>query len=635
MATNLEQWDPNIKSPGVQQNPGGAYRNPEAVIPNWAAITASWQQMQKDIVSGVEEYNKTVTTLAEETARKEKERQMNNAKGAEEFDHQGVAGVNEQNIAMVTDWYEGKLAEWQLKYGEDAGFGNLTMKEQMEVRNESKQLGMARESLKILAEEWHKNNDIDYSKLIDSPKTREFLNQMFKTPGSMKKIETRNGVMGIVYKDEKGEEQFMNLGTLTANVNVWKDASEEKDKQWDRIEKIVAPHRKKISDIQKLVKKGVANGGITEADGKAEILKLTQDLQGQLIGKKNPDTGKWDTGQGIFAGDGYGHATRKFIHHNFLGEDKKFIKTDFDNEEFAGYPLDITGPLTRGVEMNITVPTSIDEFNKLKDKITIGEANIDDFNKDFMEFVNTAFNVVEDPTLFAPDIPSITEETGETELTSADGKTFTVDNMVLNRVKTLYNDILKPLSKHPKEGYEEVGAKSSEADAKYIVTNKNDKTLALWSALEVGRDKRTLFGWGKDTVQEHLDIILDKNAAKQTLTAAEKGVLEEYKKFKGGFDEDTDLTSSMPNKWANVNLNRRDQKVKFKQTFATKPDKIIYKDLTKEADRIWVMQQLIQASGHGSATLDTSVDAITKYLIGRTVEEGGTTFEKYIKPKLK
>ena len=381
MATNLEQWNPNIKSPG-QQSPGGAYRNPEAVIPDWRSITAGWQNMQKSIVSGVKEIQDAAIAKAEKIEKEEKERQEKNAAGAEAMDYGAARGIDKKNGEMITDYYEQRQEYWRksiedggLGLGSDAGWGDLSIKQRDAEARKMKQIGGAKNALEMLGLEWHKNNDIDYSRLIDSPKTMDFLNQMFKTPGSMHKIDEQNGVMGVFYTTKDGEEEFMELSVLIANVGVWKDASVEKDKQWDKIEKIVAPHRKKISDIQKLV----ANGGITKADGKAEIKKLTQDLQRQLIGKQNPDTGIWESGQGIFAGEGYGYNTRKFLHHNFLGEDKRYLKTDFENEE------------------------------RLPDGITtIGEDNINSFNVDFMEFVNTAFNVVEDPTLFAPDIPSIT-----------------------------------------------------------------------------------------------------------------------------------------------------------------------------------------------------------------------------------
>ena len=67
--TTLEQWDPNIKSPGVDLSPGGAYRNPEAVIPDWKSITASWQNMQNSLARNVTDVaeKKNELKLAEAT----------------------------------------------------------------------------------------------------------------------------------------------------------------------------------------------------------------------------------------------------------------------------------------------------------------------------------------------------------------------------------------------------------------------------------------------------------------------------------------------------------------------------------------------------------------------------------------
>lgn len=394
----LEQWVPRINNPGVQQSPGGAYRNPEAVIPDWKSITAGWQNMGESLAKNVTdvEAKKNELKMAEalKEAEEEKKRQELNSQGAEKFDHGAVAGINVQNIRMVTDWYEGQLAKWKEKYGADAGYGDLNLQEQEEVRKMSEELGLAREALGTIAIEYHKNNDIDYSKLADNPKTRDFLDQLMKKEGSMKKIEKRNGVMGVVYTNKAGEEDFIELGTLVANTLVYSDATEKKNQLWDKIDKIVEPHRKDIEDIQKKVEDNL----LTPAEARIEIEKITKKLQGKLIGNEIterkcyadesftiPDengtncrqegNGKWESEQGIFAGDGYGHLNRKFIHHNFLGDDKKFLKTDFNNKK-------------------------------------TGAKEINDFNVDFMEFVMNAFNIDIDPSLFPPktDTTPLTKE---------------------------------------------------------------------------------------------------------------------------------------------------------------------------------------------------------------------------------
>ena len=57
--------------------------------------------------------------------------------------------------------------------------------------------------------------------------------------------------------------------------------------------------------------------------------------------------------------------------------------------------------------------------------------------------------------------------------------------------------------------------------------------------------------------------------------------------------------------------------------------KEITKDLTLEAHRSWVMQQMMRSSGSGSDKTDTEVDNILKYLL----KISGTRFEVY-KPTL-
>ena len=249
----------------------------------------------------------------------------------------------------------------------------------------------------------------------------------------------------------------------------------------------------------------------------------------------------------------------------------------------------------------------------------------DSFNKGFENFVNEQFGIT--PPMFTPDpLPDDGDDDDTTPgKINLGGSYGEVDKPLYGRVKTLFEDLFAPLSEHPEKGYDEVGASSSDEDAEYIEQNKGGKTQALYNALEVGRDKSTILGWDWETLQEHLDVVLKKNAANQDLTDAEKGVLTEYKKYKGAFDENVDISSSMPDKYVKANFNRRDQKIKFKD----KNDKEITKDLTLEAHRSWVMQQMMRSSGGGSDKTDTEVDNILKYLL----KISGTKFEVY-KPTL-
>ena len=582
MAVNLEQWDPNIKSPGVEQSPGGAYRNPDLVIPDWKSITEGWQKMQDSITKGYGGFLKGKEEQAKKLEEDDKKRQDENSKYKKK-DLTIVPGIDANNQKNLIDFVENKIAT-------HGNYADQTEKVKQEWMKEIEELGITRSALETLAKEWNENNDIDYSKLGLDPEMAKFLNRMFTDKDSMKRIEKKDGVLGIYYTtggEEKTEgasalqrdpfsgelvgkttqeEKFMPLINIQAAVSTYTDAGEEKSEMLQRVKVFADKYEEEI----KKVAAGTGDyKGFTKEQRVAQNKLLYANLQRHI------------------AGDSYSKRDKAFIFNNFFGEENRYTRYDAD---------------------------------------TMNES----FNERFEIFVNEQFGIVP-PMYTADEIPE-TVETGETTLMGGpDGKTVlgTVDNAILSQVKSVYTDIFKPLSEHPKEGYGVVGAESSEEEGKYIVRHKDGKTQALWNALEAGRDKFGSGAFGWNSVQEHLDQVLAKNAAKQTLTKAEQGVLREYKAYKGSFDENVDLTSNMPDKYTNVNFNRKDQKI----TFRDDDDKEIIKDLTLESHRTWVMQQLMQASGHGSTKMDTSIDTIIKYLVGS--EDFGATFEKYKKPKPK
>jgi hypothetical protein len=333
MATNLEQWNPNIKSPG-QQSPGGAYRNPEAVIPDWKSITASWQKVQDSITSvhgGFIKYEEEKQKKLEEEQNKlekdDKKRQKDNL-SYQNRDLKIIVGIDAKNQEILINFVENKIKE----YGD---YADQTQKVQAEWMKEIKELGISRTALETLAKEWNKNNDIDYSKLNSNKEMVEFLNSMFTVKDSMKRIDYQDGVFGMYYTTDEGVENFMPFTHIQAAVTLYTDAGDAKADVMDKIEEDIGILKQRREDI---------------ALGKGAYKNLTiqqKKEQNQLLYanfKKNISD--------------YSEREKQFISNNFFGEENRYIpfdpKTmgdDFDvrferliTERFGSISPDYQGP---------------------------------------------------------------------------------------------------------------------------------------------------------------------------------------------------------------------------------------------------------------------------------------------------
>ena len=407
MAVNLEQWDPNIKSPGVDLSPSGAYRNPEAVIPDWKSITAGWRQMGQDLASGVKEMGDAQVTIAKaakieaekkakEKEEDEKQRNLDNRESSFRLDHEAIEQLEPTTSKMVEDFYENTFKREDLiaRYGEDFSYADMNQKDQIILEKDSKQVGTAGRALGKIAIEYRKNNNINYTTLVKEPEVAEFLNKIMGTPNALRRIEKRNGVNGVVWKNKAGDEQFMPLNVIVANVGIYDDASATKDEIHGDLKDIVTPIKKEIDKIID----GVGDWGDRTIKQKQDaILALTKELETQIIGKEGIT-------QGIFAGGADGNDVRQFIFNNLLGE-------EYDSGETT--PMSITPPFGANIPVDIHLPKMINRrFTELDSN---DPKMVKKFNEDLMEYVNTSFNVVKDPMLFGPVEPILTPSQIETQ----------------------------------------------------------------------------------------------------------------------------------------------------------------------------------------------------------------------------
>ena len=127
----LEQWNPNIKTPGIRKHTG-EYYNPQGfpggpegdfIMPNWQAINKSWQAGVNNTLGVMMKYYQTRQL-------KDEERQAKND-GFEETDYELAGGIEAQNQKILTDNYENNLEWIKKKTGNPNGtFADLSVRDQ-------------------------------------------------------------------------------------------------------------------------------------------------------------------------------------------------------------------------------------------------------------------------------------------------------------------------------------------------------------------------------------------------------------------------------------------------------------------------------------------------------------------------
>ena len=606
MAVNLEQWDPGIKSPGVQQNPAGAYRNPEAVIPDWKSITAGWRQMQQDLMSGVKEMGDAQVTIAKaakteaekkakEAEDREKQRNLDNSKAAEDYDAQGVIGLIESSSRAVEQWYESQFERQDLidKYGKGFSYADMDEKDKLTLQSDARELGVVRDSLGKLAIEYRKNNNINYTTLVKNPKVAEFLNTIMGERDAVQKIEKREGENGVVYTDSNGDEQFMPMRVINENVGIYNSATEEKDSVNDDLKDIVGQFKPDIDDI--IDGKGDWEFKTVE-EKQAGINALTKQLQEKIIGGLD-ENGNQIT-QGIFANDDAGYV-RQFIFNNLLGE-------SYLVEGGEGTKMRIPASLA-GVATDITIPKAI---NRRFTELDLSDpAMVQRFNDDLMEYVNRKFTPVKHNTLFEKeqDTETVIKFDGNTFGDEKNLKAYKKVNRVVTRTLNLMAADPKDIGVEPITDAADFAELSESSEFLLSMKPLKEMNRGIWNRI-VGSGKLN---------QANFNAILKKAKGKQTLTESEQFIVNNYKKYMGSWDEKMEPHNFFEGTWKgdfkSSTLDRNTKEV-FLYSDNNKQELVKTIDLTTLQGRTQLTKYLVGSSGVGADAImvDDYIDQILK-----------------------
>ena len=590
MAINLEQWDPNIKSAGVQQNPAGAYRNPEAVIPDWKSITAGWRQMGQNLVSGVKEISDAQVTVGElakqEREKKAKElediikkKNIENSKAAEDYDAQGVIGLIESSSRAVEQWYENQFKRQDLidKYGEGFTYADMDEKDKLTLQSDARELGVVRDSLGRLAVEYRKNNNINYTTLVKNPKVAAFLNIIMGERDAVQRIEKRDGENGVVYLDKDGNEQFMAMRVINENVGIYNSANEETESVNSDLEDIVGQFKPDIDDI--IDGKGDWEFKTVEQK-QAGINALTKQLEEKIIGGFD-ENGNQIT-QGIFANDNNGYV-RQFIFNNLLGGEytTTIRKGEVDEEKVIN---------RRFTELDLNDPAMVKRFND-----------------DLMEYINRKFTPVKHNTLF--------QKEQDTETVFKHGDRTFEDEKNLNAYKKVNRAVTRTLNLMASDA-KDVGVEPiTDADEFKELAESSEFLETMKPLKEMDRDIwDRIIGSGKLN-QDNFNAILNKAKGKQTLTDSEQLIVDNYKKYTKSWDPKMEPHNFFEGTWEKSfkgsTLDRNTKKV-YLYSDNKKSELVRTIDLTTIAGRRQLTKYLVGSSGVGADAnmVDNYIDLI-------------------------